>query len=279
MAQPIVAAADGSNAANTAVQWAAGDARRRRLPLKVVHVCEGRLVGFDTRKSCEETVAAAADRARAAGGEVEVSTEMLSGNVVEALIGQSLSADSLVLGNRGRGGFTGLLLGSVSMAVAGHAAGPVVIVRESVVTEHGRIVVGDDGSDYAAQAVAYAVEQARARRASLAVVYAWNMPMVSAYASGYSDLLENASRQDSRKAQERVVRWRRDHSDIEIDDQQVCEHPVLALVNASAAADLVVVGSRGLGGFTSAMLGSVGHGVLHRAACPVAIVRPRGETS
>ncbi|TDE36871.1 hypothetical protein E1295_34845 [Nonomuraea mesophila] len=86
-------------------------------------------------------VAAAADRARAAEADVEVGTELLSGNVVDALICQSVSADSMVLGNRGRGRFAGLLLGSVSMAVAGHAAGPVVIVRESVAGEHGRTPV------------------------------------------------------------------------------------------------------------------------------------------
>ncbi|KAB8183942.1 hypothetical protein FH608_048825 [Nonomuraea phyllanthi] len=77
----------------------------------------------------------------------------------------------------------------------------------------------------------------------------------------------------------RVSRWRKGHPGIEIAEQQVGEHPVPALVKASTAAHLVVVGSRGLGGFASALLASVGHGVLHRAACPVAVVRPRGKAS
>ena len=57
----------------------------------------------------------------------------------------------------------------------------------------------------------------------------------------------------------------------------VCGHPVGVICEASAAADLVVVGSRGLGRFGSAMLGSVSHGVLHHARCPVAVVRAAGE--
>ena len=62
--------------------------------------------------------------------------------------------------------------------------------------------------------------------------------------------------------------------DVEITDAQLCEHPAGALINAATTADLVVVGSRGLGGFASAVLGSVSRAVLHHATCPVAVVRP-----
>ncbi|MEV0237508.1 universal stress protein [Nonomuraea sp. NPDC050786] len=279
MAGPIVVGVDGSEASRAAIEWAAADARRRRLPLKVVHVCEQWPRGIDGRKYCLGTLEAGADSARAVSGDVEVSTELLEGNVVEALIAQSASAESLVLGSRGLGGFAGLVLGSVGMAVAGHAAGPAVIVRAPAVALHNQIVVGDDGSECAREAMAYAIEQARARHARLLVIYAWQAPIVSAYAPDYGLLLEDAFREESRTAQERVSRWRQEHPDIEITDHQVAEHPVPALSKASTTADLVVVGSRGLGGFASAVLGSVSHGVLHRAACPVAVVRPRGEES
>ncbi len=279
MAGPIVIGVDGSKPSNAAVEWAAADAQRRRRPLKIVHVCEQWPNGLDSRKYCLGTLEAAADSARAVGEDVEVTIELLDGNVVEALISQSASADSLVLGSRGLGGFAGLMLGSVGMGVAGHAAGPVVIVRAPAAAEHGRIVVGDDGSETAREAVAYAIEQARARRARLLAVYAWQAPIVSAYAPDYGNLLEDSFQEEARTAQERVIRWRKDHPDIEITDQQVREHPVPALIKASATADLVVVGSRGLGGFASAVLGSVSHGVLHRAHCPVAVVRPRGKQS
>lgn len=281
MPQPVVVAVDGSEPAKAAVEWAAADARRRRLPLTVVHVCERQPRGLDFRKYCAGTVDAAVARARAAsGGDVPVSGELRDGNVIEALIGESASADCLVLGSRGLGGFKGLLLGSVSLGVAGHAAGPVVVVREPVTAEHGLVVVGDDGSAGAAHAVAYAVEQARARGATLLVVYAWQLPTVSAvYGSGYSELLEEAAREEYRLARERVGRWRSEYPDVHVIDRQVSDHPVPALAAASATADLVAVGSRGMGGFAAAVLGSVGHGLLHRAECPVAVVRPRGETS
>ncbi|MFI7640646.1 universal stress protein [Nonomuraea sp. NPDC049400] len=277
MAGPIVVGVDGSESANAAAEWAAADALRRRLPLKVVHVCERRPGGIEGRKYCLGVLEAAADSARAVSGDVEVSTELAEENVVDFLIGQSASADSLVLGSRGSGGFAGLVLGSVGLAVAGHAEGPVVIVRGPAAAEHGQIVVGDDGSESAQAAMTYAVEQARARHARLLAIHAWQAPLVSAYAPDYGLLLEDAFQEEARAARERMTRWRTENPDVEITEQHVREHPVPALGEASATADLVVVGSRGLGAFASAVLGSVSHGVLHRAACPVAVVRPRAR--
>ncbi|MEV0233333.1 universal stress protein [Nonomuraea sp. NPDC050786] len=275
MAGPIVVGVDGSECARAAVEWAAADARRRRLPLKAVHVCGRTSRGFDSRTYWHGVLEAAADSARAISAEVEVSTELAEGNVVEALIRQSASADSLVLGGRGSGGFAELVLGSVGLAVAGHAQGPVVVVRGPAATEHGRVVVGEDGSESAREAMAYAIEQARARHAQLLAVHACQAPVVSAYAPDYGLLLEDAFQEEARTARERMTQWRAENPDVEILEQQAREHPVPALSQASTTADLVVVGSRGLGGFASALLGSVSHGVLHHATCPVAVVRPR----
>ncbi|GAA3222943.1 universal stress protein [Nonomuraea helvata] len=277
MTGPIVVGVDGSECARAAMEWAVADARRRRLPLKAVHVCERISRGFDSRKYCLGVLEAAADSARAVSADVEVSTELAEGNVVDVLIRQSASADSLVLGGRGSGGFAELVLGSVGLAVAGHAGGPVVIVRGPAAAEHGRIVVGEDGSESAREAMAYAVEQARARHAQLLVVHACRESVVSAYAPDYGLMLEDAFQEEARAARERMSLWRAENPDVEIMEQQAREHPVPALSKASATADLVVVGSRGLGGFASAVLGSVSHGVLHHAVCPVAVVRPRAE--
>ncbi|GAA1636276.1 universal stress protein [Nonomuraea maheshkhaliensis] len=259
-----------------AVEWAAADARRRRLSLRIVHVCEQWSHGMDTSKYCAGALETAAGKARDVSRDVQVSTEMSAGNVVESLIGESVSAESLVLGSRGMGGFSGLLLGSVGLAVAGHAVGPVVIVR-GLVARHDRVVVGDDGSEGSQLAMAYALQQARARHARLHVVYAWRTPVFSPSWPAYSPLLEDSFHEEARAARARVVPWREANPDVVIMDEQVRDHPVAALIEAAATADLVVVGSRGLGGFSSAVLGSVSHGVLHHVACPVAVVRPRGE--
>ncbi|MGW5162631.1 universal stress protein [Nonomuraea wenchangensis] len=277
MTGPVMVAVDGSAPAAAAVEWAAADAQLRGLALRIVHVCEPRPPGQDGLEPCEETLEVARDRALALTRDVEVEAALLTGDVVEALLAESVSAsaESVVLGSRGLGGFAGMLLGSVGMGVAGHAAGPVVIVRETSVVRHGRVVVGDDGSEQAAAAVAYAIKQARARGVTLHVVSAWQSPVYSPYAAAYDTLTQEGYEYLTQAAAERVAAWRESDPDVRITDAQVHGHPVNALIEAGRAADLVVVGSRGRGGFASALLGSVGHAVLHRLTCPVAVVRPR----
>ncbi|MEV4805379.1 universal stress protein [Nonomuraea sp. NPDC049421] len=278
MTRQIVVGVDGSAPACAAVRWAAADAGRRGLGLRLVHVCESwpHSEGIEYCAALE----AAADRARARAAGIEVTTDLRTGNVVEELIGQSALADSLVLGRRGLGGFAGMLLGSVSNAVAGHAVGPVVVVRGPQEVEHGRVVVGYDGSEPAWAAMEYAVEQARSRRAELHVVTAWQVPVFSPYAIGYSNLVEEIVQEEPRAARALAEPWRTGNPDLVVTDEQPCDHPATALVRAAKTADLVVVGSRGLGGFASAVLGSVSHAVLHHADCPVAVVHPaaRKET-
>ncbi|WP_101784521.1 universal stress protein [Nonomuraea indica] len=277
----IVVGVDGSVSATAAVEWAAADARRRGLGLRIVHVCEQwaatMAAGEAAADYCAGALEAAADHARELAPGVEVSTGMLSGGVIDALIRESTAAESVVVGSRGLGGFAGMLLGSVGLNLAGHAAGPVVVVRGPSVVQHGQVVVGYDGSEHSTAAMEYAVEQARSRDAQLYVLTAWQMPMFSPYAAAYSDLLQEAYEEEVRMARAWVVPWRERHPDVRIVDEQVSEHPVSALVKASASADLVVVGSHGRGGFASAVLGSVSHGVLHHVTCPVAVVRPRED--
>ncbi|AQZ63198.1 Universal stress protein family [[Actinomadura] parvosata subsp. kistnae] len=238
----IVVGVDGSAPARTAVEWAAADARRRGLGLRIVHVCEQRPYG--AVEYCAGALAAAADRARGLAPDVPVITELLPGNSVDALIAESRPADSVVLGSRGLGGFAGMVVGSV-----GHAAGPVVIVRDPPGTPQGGVVVGHDGSEHAEAAMEYAVEQAGARRVPLRVVFA-RRPW---HASAFVDT--------AREAAQRVDPWRAKWPDVEIIDIVQDGHPVAVLAAAGASADLVVVGSRGLGGFAAAVLGSVSHGV------------------
>ncbi|MFG2077981.1 universal stress protein [Nonomuraea maritima] len=266
MAKQIMVGADGSAPAAAAVEWAAADARRRGLDVRIVRV-------GDPDKPCAETMNDLAARVHALAPDAGVTMEVRGGNVVEELIAASASADSLVLGSHGHGGFAGVVTGSVTMGVAGHAHVPVVVVRGPRVVEYGRVVIGYDGSDHSQAAMEYAVEQARARLAQLHVLSAWQMPVPTPYAPACDVLIEEAVRQELDTARARVEPWRESNPDLVITDDQPRDHPVPALIKASQTADLVVVGSRGRGGFASAVLGSVSHGVLHRAACPVAVVR------
>jgi nucleotide-binding universal stress UspA family protein len=278
MTRHIVVGVDGSASAAAAVEWAAADAQRRGLAVLIVHVCEPWSFVSEGTQFCEGVLEAAADRALALTRDVVVETRLTCGDVVGRLLGESASADSVVLGSRGLGGFAGMITGSVGMAVAGHAAGPVVIVRRTPVLQHGIVVVGDDGSEHSDAAIEYAVEQARARGVPLRVVFAWQAPVVSPYTAAYNALLEEVYEQQGRLAAERVTPWREKNPDVQIVDQQAPGHPVNVLVQAGDTADLLVMGSHGRGGLASAVLGSVSHAVLHRQTCPIAVVRPRAAS-
>ncbi|GAA4039040.1 universal stress protein [Nonomuraea soli] len=202
---------------------------------------------------------------------------MLSGPVIETLISEAGEADCVVVGSRGLGGFTGLVLGSVSLGVAGHASGPAVVVRRLPRVVHRDVVVGFNGGEPSRLALDFAIRQAHARRARLRVVYGWQPPAASPYATELGHLQAETFQDYAGMVREQVEEQRARHPDLIIEENLVCEHPVSAIARASSTADLVVVGSRGLGAVGSALLGSVSHGVLHHVHCPVAVVRPRKE--
>ncbi|MFB9681933.1 universal stress protein [Streptosporangium vulgare] len=286
MTGQIVVGTDGSAPATAAVEWAAEDAAHSGAALKIVYVHEPwnslvLLSGTGEENGSTEyghrVLAAAAQRARDHAPDIKITTALATGAVVERLKSESERADALVIGSRGVGGFAGLALGSVGLGLAGHAAGPVVVVRAPARTAHGVIVAGFDGSEHSQVALEYAFARAQQRGSRLRAVYAWQMPMLSPYALGYSPLLRSVFAEETETARRLLAPYREKYPDVAVEESIVCDHPVRVLSDASRQADLIVVGSRGLGGFGSAVLGSVGHGVLHRAHCPVAVVRPRPD--
>ncbi|GAA3070013.1 universal stress protein [Streptosporangium carneum] len=292
MTAHVVVGTDGSPSADAAVGWAAQDAARRGCVLRIVHVREawgrgaesGTHPGFDDSQAEEarNVLDAAKDLARGRAPGVTVETSLEAGKSAEVLRREAEDAEQVVVGSRGRGGFAGLLLGSVSLALAGHVAAPVVVVRGKDVVEgdretRGEIVVGFDGSPESEAALEYAFQEASRRGARLRALHAWQLPVLTTGIAAYTPLIEDVSDGERRLAAETLAPWREKYPQVEVEEKVFYAHPVFALGEASAAADLVVVGSRGLGGFGSAVLGSVSHGVLHHADCPVAVVRARGE--
>ncbi|MGW4640710.1 universal stress protein [Sphaerisporangium sp. NPDC004334] len=285
MNRPVVVGVDGSPPSLAAVRWAAMDAVRRGRTLRVVHVIDPWVFdqplttppGFrDSLSELSGTVLAEA--ARGAGGlapALAVEAVTLTGTVREELLTAARDAEVLVVGSRGLGGFLGLLLGSVSMGVAGRAACPVVVVRHTEQAAYGEVVVGHDGSPGSEAALEYAFEEAARRGTPLRVIYAWQvgsmLPMFGAYGSDLEKVYESGVR----AAQDRLSPWREKFPQVRLRDSVVQAHPVEALCEASRAAGLLVVGSRGRGGLGSAVLGSVSHGVLHHAASSVAVVGSR----
>lgn len=194
-----------------------------------------------------------------------------------ALVAASEHAGVVVVGNRGCGGFTGLLLGSVGVELAAHAACPVVIVRHddrSAGPEAGRVVVGIDGSHDAEHALQFAFEQASYRNAGLTALHAYQWPA----STGPGDMLPLAYDPDDLRDDERrtlsesTSGWAEKYADVDIRHTVVRGRPAAVLIEASAGAELLVVGSRGRGGFKGLLLGSVSQAAIHHAACPVAVI-------
>ncbi|GGL40870.1 universal stress protein [Planomonospora parontospora] len=283
----VVVGVDGSPASTAAVAWAAVDAARRGYALRIVHVCEPWAydIPLDTppgfrdsvSEHCRGVVEAAADTAREHAPGIEVQPVLKTGRVAEILRREAEDAEQVVVGSRGRGGFTGLVLGSVSLAVAGQVAGSVVVVRDVPERVRGRIVVGFDGSEHSDAALGYAFAEAVRRSARLHAVHTWQMPVLGPGSTAYTRLVEDLSAAERQVAEQTLLPWQEKYPQVEVERTVVCGHPVLTICDAAKDADLVVVGSRGLGALGSAMLGSVSHGVLHHARCPVAVVRVRGE--
>lgn len=139
----------------------------------------------------------------------------------------------------------------------------------------GWIVVGVDGSEGSLDAVRWAADEAGLRHDRLVLVHAWHVPVSLGLADAvgpiidWSFLGEAASKVVKRAHQALHL------SQVEVEELVVNDHPVPALLHASEGADLLVVGSRGLSGFSGLLLGSVSQGVLHQAPCPVTVVPPR----
>jgi nucleotide-binding universal stress UspA family protein len=283
----IVAGVDGSECALTAVRWAAAEAARRRLPLRLVaaHMWPaGGLagdpgLGVDPRTVLRDVVlghlAVAAVEAAVAPGLV-VEQAAVEGDPVAVLEAESQQAGLVVLGDRGLGGFTGLLMGSVAVALSAHGACPVVVVRgietDPAVPRPEPVVVGVDGSPGGAAAVAFAAEAAELRGVPLVAVHAWRDVLVDATLAPLVDW--DAVESDEREVlAERLAGIPSRHPDLVVRKLVVRDRPARALVEESRGAQLVVVGSRGRGGVRGLLLGSVSQQLLHHAHCPVAVVR------
>ena len=205
--------------------------------------------------------------------DVEVSQEVMAGMPAALLVALSAEAQLAVVGQRGLGGFAGLLLGSVGAAVAAHAACPVLVVRGATdPPQDGPVVVGVDGSPQSDAAVAFAVEAAAARGVSLRAVHAWLDTVVPVMVSKAVDW-DIVAAQQANLLTNCLAGWREKYPDLPIEPLLIEDRPAHALMDSIDDAQLVVVGSRGRGGLAGMTLGSVSQALLHHAGCPVAVVR------
>lgn len=276
----IVVGVDGSQSGLEAVTWAVREAARRGTAVRIVHVMaawaaelpeEGRFaeVGRWMRENAQAVLAAAADRARADGPGVAVERRLIPGEPLPALLDAAAEAELLVVGNHGLGGFRGLLLGSVALGLAGRTACPLVVVRGTAEPRR-EVVVGVDGSPAGAAAIDFAFAEAARRGATLRAVHARRSLLPRGVLGPAPALPRDGA--ERRLLAEALAGRRERHPDVKVVEQIADGHPVDLLRQAAQDADLLVVGSRGLGGIRGLVLGSVSHALLHHAECPVAVV-------
>jgi nucleotide-binding universal stress UspA family protein len=284
---PVVVGVDGSDAGLTAVRLAVRIAAGRHRPLRVVHAFTWPLVYLPVgparhlppegplREHADRIIEQAEACAHRHDPHLHVTSDLAVGGAAQVLIEQSREAAVVVLGDRGHGWFAGLLLGSVAVQVAMHAAGPVVVARGHQRIE-GPIVVGVDGSPTCAPAIAFAAEQAVLRHTHLVAVHAWTQPAAPAVPADLPPLaydVEHLAAQQARVLAESVAWLPASHPDLAVEQTLVGGRPAPVLIAQSHQAQMVVVGARGHGGFAGLLLGAVSHALLHHADCPVAVVR------
>lgn len=276
----VIVGVDGSEPALAAVRAAAREASYRNQPLHIVHAFIWPSLHIDVgpladdlpatglRHHAEDLLSEAAAEARSIAPQVPVTTTVIDGAATPVLLAESRRATLLVLGDRGMGGLSGLIIGSVAVHTAAHAHCPVLVVRGAEPAT-GPVVVGVDGSTTSGLAVGFAFQEAAHRGADLVPVLAlgsrpWRPPANTA------GLVDQEAR---RTLSESLAGWGTQYPDVVVRPEVVPGHPRHALVERSATAQLVVLGARGRDTFEGLVLGSLSQALLHHSACPVAVVR------
>ncbi|PXY22314.1 universal stress protein [Prauserella muralis] len=288
--RPIVVGVDGSPASLDAVRWAAREAVRGDLPLRLLHACDLPPVnphiaasppyGVVWAESGRRWLSDAAELAATEAPGVEVDWDVHFGPAADTIVDETADAALAVVGSRGFGSVRRLFAGSVAVAVSTHASCPVVVVREGTAAAgNGHVVVGADGSALSEAALGYAFETAAAHGVRLIAVRAWRDPWSDAPWAGLPSQgeLDELERKETQSLHSDLAAWRTKFGEVEVSELVVrAGRAAEALLEAAAHARLLVVGSHGHGVVAGTLLGSTGQALLHAATCPVAIVRPRG---
>lgn len=273
--RPVVVGVDGSDAAVHAVTWAVVEAHARKVPLKLVHVIDTEndfpFVAEDLADevtSGRRALEAAREAATVADYTVDIEVEQLRGRVNRAFVDLSESASMLVVGSVGVGFFTRMVLGSTALSLAHHAKCTVAVVRgadgDPAPPTSGPVVAGVDHSDSADVVVGTAMQESSIRHADMIAIHARR---------------RRGSHEADEEARNRIDRliatWGAKFPTVAVDTDLAETGPNKHLVSLSGIARSIVVGSRGRGGFESALLGSTSQSLLYHAQCPVIIARSR----
>ncbi len=283
----VLVCVDGSAASDAAIAWGAREAAMRDLPITLLHAVPPVIVGWpvgqlysempDWQKDKAQTVIEQAHKTLLASlGESQppqTHTKMVYSSVVPALIDASADARMIVVGSEGLGALGRLLLGSATTGLLHHAHCPVAVIHsgeDKVPDSNAPVLVGIDGSPASEAATAMAFDEASRRGVPLIALHVWSDV-------GVFPLLGMDWREHETEGQEalaeRLAGWQEQYPDVHVERLLFCDKPSHWLLEESERAQLVLVGSRGRGGFPGLLLGSVSSAVAQAARVPVIVVR------
>ncbi len=282
----IVVGVDGSEHAARALDWAARQAVLEHRPLALVHgfhpVAQTALGALELdgedryellrglRHAARTSLEEAADRVHELEPSVQVKTHLLDADARQALVDASRTAHLLVVGSRGRGAIKGLLLGSVSVAVAQLSACPVIVCRprQADPVTH-RVVVGADGTPESVPVIDFAFRQASLYGLTLTVMHCFWEVVAADEAVGRP--LAAPTDMNVLLA-ESVAGFTESYPDVEVRVEPSRGLVDQVLVQATPTTDLLVVGRRHQPAIARLLHASMAAAVLERAAGTVAVI-------
>lgn len=280
----LIVGYDGSDASINALEWAADAAESRGASVRVISsYAAPPLVDFGygsvaavwadddipdwTRAELDKAVTKAFEhRPTVAHDYAAVNTRPGA-----ALVQAAKDADLIVVGSSGAGAISRMILGSVTSEVLASSPCPVVVTPSKIHEVTNRVVVGTDGSDHSAGAVEWAAAEAKRRGSELVIVHAWEPP--HRHTVDAKDRHTSSYEVDAQLVLDEATAAARGLGIHSVEAALVEGGTAQSLLDLAESADLIVVGSRGRGGFRSMLFGSVAHAVAAHSSCPAAIVR------
>jgi nucleotide-binding universal stress UspA family protein len=283
----VVVGVDGSPESRDALRWATAEAIMRDLPLRLVYVVGPRVTAWSSLteainpigqrlastemvlERAVKTVTVAAGRSRSPC----LHTEVRRGEIVCELLRASTESLMTVIGGCGRGLFVRAVLGPVSRGLLSRAEAPVAIVHSSEHSpppSHFPVLLGLDDSCASEGAAALAFDEAARRKVDLVVLHAWTDTVATTV---FGIDMERFEREGHGVLAERLAPWQPKYPEVNVRHRLVVDQPARRLVDLSRESQIVVVGSRGRGGFAGLLLGSVSSEVARSADAPTIVVR------
>lgn len=294
----ILVGYDGSMGSRVALDWAIEAAKRLDASLTLLHcVTLASVPAFpgyepveiiDSLEGVSRSILAVGfERATKALGEGRVERINAIGSAPAQLVGSSKDADFVVMGSRGRGRVLGGVLGSTAYTVTAHAHCPVVVIRTDgddvsvpppLPGPDRRVILGVDGSEESYHAIESAARFAQTFGAPLHIVRVAESISMEAWAYAETARAGTESTHAVTEQAADTVEQARAHvlaayPGVEVETEVLYGDPGRTIAELATTAGLVVIGSRGRGGFAGLLLGSVSHTIIHEAACPVMVVR------